>query len=87
MNLLLSRKSLAEALEVSESTVDDFVRRGILPKPLRLSSGCVRWRLASIDQALASLEGGSNDAPSVEAATGVQRAIEAAKERRRGRSP
>lgn len=86
MNLLLSRKSLAEALEISESTVDEFVRRGVLPKPLRLSPGCVRWRLASVDHALASMEAGGKDAPTQEAEAGVQRAIQAAKERGRGRA-
>ena len=30
-------------MDCAESTVDEMVKRGVLPKPLRLSSGCVRW--------------------------------------------
>lgn len=83
----LSKASLAAALEISESTVDDMVRRGVLPKPVRLSSGCVRWRWETVDQALASLEaGGNHAAPANNEAAGVQRAIEKAKERGRGRA-
>lgn len=82
----LTRSSLAAELEIGESTVDDMVRRGVLPKPVRLSSGCVRWRWASVDHALASMESGSQDTPSSEAAAGVQRAIQAAKERGRDRT-
>jgi predicted DNA-binding transcriptional regulator AlpA len=52
----LSRKSLARELDVSESTVDEMVRRGVLPRPLRLSSGCIRWNWACVREALASLE-------------------------------
>lgn len=84
MTPYLSRASLATALEISESTVDEMVRRGVLPRPVRLSSGCVRWRWESVDQALASLAEGGH--ATTEAERGVQRAIEAAKEGRRGRA-
>lgn len=52
----IKASSLAKELEISESTVHDLVRRGVLPKPVRLSSGCVRWRWASVEAALASLQ-------------------------------
>jgi predicted DNA-binding transcriptional regulator AlpA len=84
MNPYLSRASLAVALEISESTVDDMVRRGVLPKPVRLSSGCVRWRWETVDRALASLGGGENDRPASDEAERVRRAIQAAKEHGRG---
>lgn len=51
----VSRSTLARELDMSESTVDEMVRRGVLPRPLRLSSGCVRWRWASVELALGSL--------------------------------
>jgi len=35
----MSRASLAYALDISESTVDELVRRGRLPPPIRLSRG------------------------------------------------
>lgn len=87
-NPYISKASLAQALEISESTVDEMVRRGVLPPPARLSSGCVRWRWEMVDRALASLIPGGNAAePGLEdEAAGVQRAIQAAKEQRRGRA-
>jgi predicted DNA-binding transcriptional regulator AlpA len=48
----MSKKSLATALDCSESTVDELVRRGVLPPPKRLSTGCVRWRWADVDEAI-----------------------------------
>lgn len=86
VNPYISKSTLAQALEISESTVDEMVRRGVLPRPVRLSSGCVRWRWASVDMALASMESGGNAAPPDQGMMGVQRAIEAAKEHRRGRA-
>jgi len=57
----LGKASLAAELDVSESTVDELVRRGVLPQPLRLSHGCVRWSWAAVQAALASLQGTVND--------------------------
>lgn len=85
-NPYVSKATLAQALEISESTVDEMVRRGVLPRPVRLSSGCIRWRWASVDLALASMESGGNAVQPDNAMTGVQRAIEAAKGHRRGRA-
>lgn len=51
----LSCASLARELDVSETTVAEMVRRGVIPPPLKLSSGCVRWRWADVERALASL--------------------------------
>jgi len=82
----VSKSTLAQALEISESTVDEMVRRGVLPRPVRLSSGCVRWRWASVDMALASMESGGNARPLDDDFEGVQRAIKAAKERGRDRA-
>lgn len=86
VNPYVSKASLAQALEISESTVDEMVRRGVLPRPVRLSSGCVRWRWESVDMALASLGSSSNVGEPETMMTGVQRAIEAAKGQRRGRA-
>jgi len=86
MHPYVSKASLAQALEISESTVDEMVRRGVLPRPVKLSSGCVRWRWESVDMALASLESGGNAAQPDDMMMGVQRAIEAAKGQRRGRA-
>jgi predicted DNA-binding transcriptional regulator AlpA len=57
----LSRKTLAGELDCAESTVDELVRRGVLPKPVHLSSGCVRWRWDDVEAALASLTTGATE--------------------------
>lgn len=81
----LSKSALAGELCVSESTVDEMVRRGVIPQPVRLSPGCVRWRWETVDMALASLAGASDD-PSSKISEGVRRAIQASKDSRRGRA-
>jgi predicted DNA-binding transcriptional regulator AlpA len=79
----LSRASLAAELDMSESTVDEMVRRGVLPRPRKLSTGCVRWSWSEVAVALASLGGGDMDAadPFIR---GAQDAARTATERRRG---
>lgn len=81
----LSKAGLAHELSISETTVDEMVRRGVLPRPVRLSSGCIRWRWETVDMALASMSAETDDTPS-NASQGVRRAIEAAKERGGGRA-
>jgi predicted DNA-binding transcriptional regulator AlpA len=85
-NPYVTKSTLARSLEISESTVDELVRRGVLPRPVRLSSGCIRWRWQSVDMALASMESDGKDKQTEDLEAGVQRAIQAAKERGRGRS-
>jgi predicted DNA-binding transcriptional regulator AlpA len=58
----LSKASLAEQLDMAESTVDDLVKRGVLPKPIKLSSHCVRWSWTAVELAIASLSGTTDDA-------------------------
>ncbi len=50
--------TLARELEISESTVYEMVRRGVLPQPVKLSNGCVRWCFADVQAALSSLSAG-----------------------------
>jgi hypothetical protein len=49
---------LAAELDCAESTVDELVRRGILPKPVHLSSGCVRWCWDDVTAAITPLKRG-----------------------------
>lgn len=51
----LSCASLARELDMSETTIHEMVRRGVLPRPVKLSSGCVRWCWADVQRALGSL--------------------------------
>lgn len=48
----LSCATLARELDMSESTVRDMVDRGVLPRPVKLSGGCVRWAWADVQSAL-----------------------------------
>lgn len=79
----LSRSTLAAELDIGESTVDEMVRRGVLPKPVKLSTGCVRWSWAAVEAALASLAGTANDTADPFMA-GVQRVAKTASEGSRG---
>lgn len=47
----VSKATLAAELDVSESTVDNLVQRGVLPKPVRIG-GSVRWSWSQVDAAL-----------------------------------
>ena len=58
------------------------VRRGVLPKPIRLSTGCVRWSWMAVEASLASLAEGADHAASDPFLTGVRNAAKAAEGRR-----
>lgn len=59
----LSKTRLATELDISETTVDDYVRRGLLPKPVRLG-GSVRWSWIQVQALLeAHSPGGPSDDP------------------------
>lgn len=47
----VSKARLAVELDIGESTVDDYVRRGLLPKPIKLG-GAVRWSWAQVQTLL-----------------------------------
>jgi predicted DNA-binding transcriptional regulator AlpA len=49
----LSKVSLAAELDISESTVDNWVERGLLPKPIRIG-GSLRWCWAEVVAHLAA---------------------------------
>ena len=78
----MSRKELAWELCVSESTVDELVRRGVIPPAMKLTPGCVRWSWIAVETALASLAGTTDD--SDQFMQGARNAVKAASEGRRG---
>lgn len=75
----LTKSALAAELMISESTVDDFVRRGLLPPPVRISSGCVRWRGATVDEVLRASEPSRRAEEGLNSEERATRAIEASK--------
>ncbi|GGD30881.1 helix-turn-helix transcriptional regulator [Sinisalibacter lacisalsi] len=54
----VSKATLAAELDISETTVDTLVQRGVLPKPVKVG-GSVRWSWAQVDASLAA----ANTAP------------------------
>lgn len=56
----VSRATLAAELDISTTTVDDYVQRGLLPKPIRLG-GTVRWNWADVQASLKPLSGGKSN--------------------------
>ena len=52
---------LAQELCISADTVLEMTRRGVIPQPCELSRGCVRWRWADVDAALAARRRGGDD--------------------------
>lgn len=81
-----SKSQLAFELDCAESTIDMLVVRGILPKPLRLSTGCVRWSWADVQIALASLKSGGVSDPFLEGARNVTQIPEDRRAASQGRS-
>jgi predicted DNA-binding transcriptional regulator AlpA len=52
---VMSRRELAWELSVSETQVDNLVKRGIIPAPTKFSNGCVRWNWPEVNEALVKL--------------------------------
>lgn len=57
----MSRKELAWELSCSESTIDVLVRTGVIPPPVKLTSGMVRWWWPAVQERLASLSVEADD--------------------------
>lgn len=56
----VSKATLAAELDMSESTIDSYVQRGLLPKPIR-RGGSVRWCWAEVDANLRGQAAGGDD--------------------------
>jgi len=50
-----------ELLDVCESTLLDWVKRGYIPRPKRMPSGTLRWKWAEIEKALDGTGSGAAD--------------------------
>ena len=56
----VSKATLAAELDLSESTVDSYVQRGLLPKPFKWG-GSVRWCWADVKACLSAQASGGDD--------------------------
>ena len=52
----VSRIELARGLSISENSVEEMVRQGVLPTPAKQSSGGPRWSWRAVEIALALFE-------------------------------
>jgi predicted DNA-binding transcriptional regulator AlpA len=55
----VSAETLAQRLDCSKTTVHAYVRRGILPEPIRIGD-LVRWRWVDVEKTIKSLEAGED---------------------------
>lgn len=76
----MSKKTLADHIDRSESTIDDWVRRGIIPQPIRPGGGDPLWRWEDVDLALRSYAPGQGGGDPY--SLGVRNATQAAKSSR-----
>ena len=51
----VSCATLAKELDMSETSVREYVDKGVLPKPVKLSNGCVRWVWSHVELALGGI--------------------------------
>jgi prophage regulatory protein len=56
-HMYLSDRALAARYDTSRATVWRWVETRGLPKPIRFSSGCTRWKLSDIERWEAELAG------------------------------
>jgi predicted DNA-binding transcriptional regulator AlpA len=56
----VSKATLAAELDMSESTIDSYVQRGLLPKPFKWG-GSVRWSWAEVTACLNAQSAGDSD--------------------------
>ncbi|MFC0161433.1 transcriptional regulator [Mameliella alba] len=56
----VSKATLAAELDLSESTVDSYVKRGLLPKPFKWG-GALRWCWADVTASLRAQASGGED--------------------------
>ncbi|REJ87130.1 MAG: AlpA family phage regulatory protein [Planctomycetota bacterium] len=52
--LMVDRRECARLLGIGPSSWDRMVSAGKTPAPVRLSAGCVRWRLADLESWVAA---------------------------------
>lgn len=57
MAMYLSRKSLADRLDLAEGAIDQLVKRGILPDPVTIGEA-KRWRWDDVDARLRGVAAG-----------------------------
>lgn len=58
---LIKKRPLAKLLGISPWTLDRLWKSDRFPPPIRLSDQCICWRYSTVQEFLASREGGRDD--------------------------
>ncbi len=53
---MLTSADIMRMFKVARSTLWYWVRRGVLPQPIRFSPTCIRWRRDEVEAALQKLQ-------------------------------
>lgn len=61
---------LAQLLDVSETTIWEWVRKGHLPKPVKIG-GSTRWRWSDVENRLQGAQSGADEDPILRASRGA----------------
>ena len=69
----VSAETLAYRLDCSRSTIEDYVKQGLLPKPATLGN-LVRWDFEKIREKFAALNDAADDVETDPYVTGIARA-------------
>jgi len=57
METYLRVSNVAKKLDVSKSTIYRFVKKGLIPPPIRLSTGTSVWSVSDIDAFIEKMRG------------------------------
>ena len=66
--VLLTRQQVEKMLGIRRSTIYKLMRQGKLPEPIKISSGCVRWRKAELEDWINSRPKAAGEVPRPQAA-------------------
>lgn len=57
---LLDQKTVCKHLQVTNRTIQRWIRDGNFPPPVRLSPRCLRWRVEDVETHLRQLQEGKS---------------------------
>ncbi|WP_222435212.1 helix-turn-helix transcriptional regulator [Puniceibacterium confluentis] len=66
----VSAATLAQLLDASETTIREWTRTGVLPKPIKISSGATRWKWTDVENRLNTGSNHVEDDPILRASRG-----------------
>lgn len=55
---LIRRREVEIITSLSKSSIYNYIKSGLFPRPIRLGRGCVRWRLSDVSKWMEQLPEG-----------------------------